>query len=412
MNIDNIPEGFEVVEEEKVDLVPEGFEIVKEEEDEKKKQAKAQVDANAEAVVGDSMPVGSGSALPIVENNTATTEVAEVPELEETEEIVEEVEEPKKTTKSIKENFKKDFGVNFKNIEKAIEKDVDVVEANFQEKLNTAFFSEGGVDNLLKTAENGTQYYDMDRLQQDMYNKIVDEYKVELDAVNKKYEDVNKRIDAYNVLAEEENKKAYDDYTRKQLEAKQHRLELTGVDGEPKDLYFRYDRHGNLQTIYDYTTLEDAWVTSKKISLEEFKLANPTLSNREAKKQYFMSNDSKERFDSVEDYVNAWNQTKRNGYIVKQGPGIILDEFEVVTEKPGEKIPYNDFDSRRDYYNDNISKELFKNFAEGQVVPALEEIIPDEFTISEAVAGADYVTVMHNETGEEITIGVDYNSGS
>jgi hypothetical protein len=207
-----------------------------------------------------------------------------------------------------------------------------------------------------------------------------------------------------------ENKKAYDDYTRKQLEAKQHRLELTGVDGEPKDLYFRYDRHGNLQTIYDYTTLEDAWVTSKKISLEEFKLANPTLSNREAKKQYFMSNDSKERFDSVEDYVNAWNQTKRNGYIVKQGPGIILDEFEVVTEKPGEKIPYNDFDSRRDYYNDNISKELFKNFAEGQVVPALEEIIPDEFTISEAVAGADYVTVMHNETGEEITIGVDYNT--
>jgi hypothetical protein len=184
MNIDNIPEGFEVVEEEKVNLVPEGFEIVEEEEDEKKKQAEAQVDANAEAVVGDSMPVGSGSALPIVENNTATTEVAEVPELEET--VVEEVEEPKKTTKSIKENFKKDFGVNFKNIEKAIQKDVDVVEANFQEKLNTAFFSEGGVDNLLKTAEDGTQYYDMDRLQQDMYNKIVDEYKVELDAVNKK----------------------------------------------------------------------------------------------------------------------------------------------------------------------------------------------------------------------------------
>ena len=408
MNIDNIPEGFEVVEEEKVDIVPEGFEIVEEEEDEKKKQAKAQVDANAEAVVGDSKPVGSGSALPIVENNTVNTDVTEVPELEET--VVEEVEEPKKTTKSIKENFKKDFGVNFKNIEKAIEKDVDIVEANFQEKLNTAFFSEGGVDNLLKTAEDGTQYYDMDRLQQDMYNKIVEEYKVELDAVNKKYESVNERIDSYNALAKEENKKAYDDYTRKQLEAKQHRLELTGVDGEPKDLYFRYDRHGNLQTIYDYTTLEDAWVTSKKISLEEFKLANPNLSNREAKKQYFMSNDSKERFDSVEDYVNAWNQTKRNGYIVKQGPGIILDEFEVVTEKPGKKIPYNNFDSRKDYYNNNISKELFKNFGEGQVVPALEEIIPDEFTISEAVPGFDYVTVMHNETGEEVTIGVDYNT--
>jgi hypothetical protein len=75
MNIDNIPEGFEVVEEEKVDIVPEGFEIVEEEEDEKKKQAKAQVDANAEAVVGDSKPVGSGSALPIVENNTVNTDV-------------------------------------------------------------------------------------------------------------------------------------------------------------------------------------------------------------------------------------------------------------------------------------------------------------------------------------------------
>jgi hypothetical protein len=80
----------------------------------------------------------------------------EVPELEET--VVEEVEEPKKTTKSIKENFKKDFGVNFKNIEKAIEKDVDIVEANFQEKLNTAFFSEGGVDNLLKTVRSITTW--------------------------------------------------------------------------------------------------------------------------------------------------------------------------------------------------------------------------------------------------------------
>ena len=409
MNIDNIPEGFEVVEEEKVDLVPEGFEIVEEEEDEKKKQAEAQVDANAEAVVGDSKPVSFGSASPIVETEDV---VVETPVSDDSNVPLDsgEDEEPKKTTKSIKENFKKDFGVGFKNIEKAIEKDVDIVEANFQEKLNTAFFSEGGVDNLLKTAEDGTQYYDMDKWQKEQYNKIVGEYKVELDAVNKKYESVNERIDSYNALAKEENKKAYDDYTRKQLEAKQHRLELTGVDGKPKDLYFRYDRHGNLQTIYDYTTLEDAWVTSKKISLEEFKLANPTLSNREAKKQYFMSNDSKERFDSVEDYVNAWNQTKRNGYIVKQGPGIILDEFEVVTEKPGEKIPYNDFDSRKEYYNNNISKELFKNFAEGQVVPALEEIIPDEFTISEAVAGADYVTVMHNETGEEITIGVDYNT--
>jgi hypothetical protein len=41
MNVDNIPEGFEVVEEEKVNLVPEGFEIVEEEEDEKKETSRS-----------------------------------------------------------------------------------------------------------------------------------------------------------------------------------------------------------------------------------------------------------------------------------------------------------------------------------------------------------------------------------
>jgi len=396
MNIDNIPEGFEVVEEEKVDLVPEGFEIV-EEEDEKKKQAKAQVDANAEAVVGDSKPVSFGSASPIVENNTATTEVAEVPELEET--VVEEVEEPKKTTKQIKEEFKAKFGVNFKNIDKAIQADADKVEANFQEKLNTAFFSEGGITKLLRTADDGTEYYDMDRLQQDMYNKIVEEYKVELDAVNKKYEDVNKRIDAYNVLAKEENKKALDEFNRSQLEQKQHRIENLN------DLFFNYDKDGNLTAIYDRAHIEDNWVTRDDMTFEEFSTlpANENLSKRDLKKKWAKSIFSKPKFDSVEDYVDAWNQTKRNGYITQQQllPELVVD-FE--TDKTYEKQK-----NRVNYFNSNIDSQLFKNFAEGQVVPAMEEILPEGFIVEEAIPGADYITVIHEATGDEVTVGVDYN---
>ena len=397
MNIDNIPEGFEVVEEEKVDLVPEGFEIVEEEEDKKKKQAEAQVDANAEAVVGDSKPVSFGSASPIVENNTATTEVTEVQELEET--VDEEVEEPKKTTKQIKEEFKAKFGVNFKNIDKAIQADADKVEANFQEKLNTAFFSEGGITKLLRTADDGTEYYDMDRLQQDMYNKIVEEYKVELDAVNKKYEDVNKRIDAYNVLAEDENKKALDEFNKSQLEQKQHRIESLN------DLFFNYDKDGNLTAIYDRAHIEDNWVTRDDMTFEEFSIlpANENLSKRDLKKKWAKSIFSKPKFDSVEDYVDAWNQTKRNGYITQQQllPELVVD-FE--TDKTYEKQK-----NRVNYFNSNIDSQLFKNFAEGQVVPAMEEILPEGFVVEEAVSGADYITVIHEATGDEVTIGVDYN---
>jgi len=415
MNIDDIPAGFELVEEETYTPIPKGFELVGEEEEKEKEDNSLEKipattpkkDANvglkggalntgdtglvSEKIEEEQTPAGDVIAEDItIDDNSAPEVIPDTPA----------VDPP--TTKSLKKDFKEKYGVNFKNITKQIDGEVSSIDAWFNEELAKAFVDEGGIDTLKQVDDDGGEYYSMNADQQSKYNNLVTEYKTKLDKVKEDYKDVNERIDAYNALAEEENKKAYAEINKKYLEEKKHRLDLTN------NLYFQYNGDGVVQNIYDESMIEDMWVNRKPITLEQFKdlPENKNMSNMEAKRKYNQGIWGKPTYESVDEYISAWNEDKRNGYFQKNDKHTLLEEFEVVheTDKSYEK-PEN----RTKYFNNVIYSDLFRNLGEGQVVPALQELLPEGFTVEEAgYFGFDEAKVLYGD--DEVTIKVDYTT--
>ena len=397
-----LPNEFEIVEPKGELELPSDFQIV-EDEDEKKKKAATTQDAGVETngVASQSTNLGL-SSTPV----DASVQV-------DNQEEAEEVEDPK-TTKILKKEFKEDFGVTMKNINDAVKSDVEAADNKYKDNLKL-YFPEG-LEKYQRKNDKGELYYEMSSEEQELFNKALKEYKDDMTAIDKKYESVNSRIDAYNHLAEEENKKAHAQLNKKILEDKQYEVDLD------HETYFQYDRNGNLVSIMDAKHIRDTWVDRPDLSIDQFKTLpeNKGLSNAEIKKKYKNSIYAQPKYDSIDDYVAAWNQTKRNGYLQKVNKIIepdddvynlnLLPEYEVISNGQVVEPSYVTKDDRLDYFNNNITTDLFINQGEGQVISALEQVMPEGFELEEeGYFGRDQIRITHKGSDDTIVVDVDYS---
>ena len=147
---------------------------------------------------------------------------------------------------------------------------------------------------------------------------------------------------------------------------------------------------------------------------------NKGLSNAEIKKKYKNSIYAQPKYDSIDDYVAAWNQTKRNGYLQKVNKIIepdddvynlnLLPEYEVISNGQVVEPSYVTKDDRLDYFNNNITTDLFINQGEGQVIAALEQVMPEGFELEEeGYFGRDQVRITHKGSDDTIVVDVDYS---
>ena len=417
MNKNNLPEGFELVEETQNVIdpnVPDGFEIVEDEKDEK-------IEEEAKAVTPTPLSAEKSS-----KNNEQVVEKIEIdtPTEEVEEEVIAPVATPVKlgtkpvvtldqatTTKEVEKAFKDQFGfkMNQKAIDKAIEADMSRIETDLQNRIQSEL---GGIEQFKKIDPTTKKvYYDLDQDQRAKYKSIIDQYNKDLEKVKGDYSNVGEFAERYNQLAKEEHHNFLTEFEKQ----KKYAMDITG------EQYLRYDRQGNLVGIHNYDSIAQTYVDSPSYTFDKWKeITYPTGTQMPSKKvlkqQYKDSIYSQPKFDSVEEYIEAYNKhPKLYGRIVPAGQMNLLAEFEVVADDPNKGKTFRDFyakdDNRRKYWNNTIGTEtmlpIFTSYGEDEASAALAAALGPNYSVEPATMFFDELLITA-PNGETTTVKIDY----